>query len=84
MRRGALVVLAGYLLVALGNKFVEKMGGIGCACAVECWCQNPGFSFFRWVFPWGHRAAREHEDQAPMDHSTLVSPGAGETPTGSP
>lgn len=69
MRRAAAALLAGYLLVALGNKLVERMGGIRCACAEGCWCQRPGLSLFRWVFPWGHRAAQTHEDQAPFDQS---------------
>lgn len=35
MRRGAVVVLAWYLRLALGNKLVERMGRIRSACAQD-------------------------------------------------
>jgi hypothetical protein len=50
--------LAGlYLLFAVIGRFVEGMGAAKCACAQDCWCKRPALSVFRWVFPFGHRAA---------------------------
>ena len=52
----ALLSLTGlYLLFAVIGRFVEGMGAVECGCADTCWCKRPGFSTFRWVFPWGHR-----------------------------
>jgi hypothetical protein len=50
--------LAGlYLLLAVIGRFVEGIGAAQCGCAQGCWCQRSGLSIFRWVFPFGHRAA---------------------------
>jgi hypothetical protein len=55
-RRALLAGLGLYLLFALIGRFVEGMGATTCGCAAECWCQRPGLSFFRWVFPYAHKA----------------------------
>lgn len=70
MRRVVAIVVAGYLLVALGNKLVERMGGIRCGCAEDCWCRRPGLSLFRWVFPRWHRTTHTPEEKAQFHHST--------------
>jgi hypothetical protein len=44
-----------YLLFAVIGRFVEGMGAVECGCSDQCWCQRPGLSLFRWVFPAGHR-----------------------------
>jgi len=49
-------VLGLYLLLALVGRFVEGMGAARCGCAEDCWCRRPGLGFFRWVFPYGHKA----------------------------
>lgn len=54
MKRVFVILLGGYLLLALGNKAAEAAGAIRCGCADECWCKRPGLSLFRWVFPWQH------------------------------
>jgi hypothetical protein len=46
-----------YLLFAVIGRFVEGMGAVECGCASDCWCQRPGLSLFRWVFPFGHRGS---------------------------
>lgn len=61
MRRVVVLVVSGYLLVALANKLIERRGGLRCGCADDCWCRRPGLSFFRWVFPWRHRAGHGTE-----------------------
>jgi len=48
-------MLAVYLLFAVIGRFVEEMGAARCGCSPDCWCQKPGISVFRWVFPFGHR-----------------------------
>jgi hypothetical protein len=58
MRRVLAGVLGIYLLFALIGRFVEGMGAVECGCAPDCWCQRPGASLFRWVFPYGHRGTR--------------------------
>ena len=58
MKRVVLIILCGYVLVAVGNKVAEAAGAMTCGCADDCWCQRPGLSVFRWVFPWAHRSAR--------------------------
>jgi hypothetical protein len=56
VKRGVLLLLGGYLLLAVGNKAAEAAGAMRCGCAADCWCQRPGLSLFRWVFPWRHRS----------------------------
>jgi len=57
VKRGVGLFLGVYLLLALGNRIAERMGAMRCGCAADCWCQRPGPSLFRWVFPWKHRSA---------------------------
>lgn len=57
--RIALRILGLYLLFAVIGRFVEGMGAATCGCSPDCWCQRPGLSAFRWVFPYGHRPAEE-------------------------
>ena len=67
MRRSVTVLVAGYLLVAAGNRVAEHVGVMRCGCAADCWCRRPGLSLFRWVFPWGHRSAHTAEEKAGLD-----------------
>ncbi|MER7433774.1 hypothetical protein [Pseudonocardia alni] len=55
MRRVLLGAAAVYLLFAVIGRFVEAMGAVTCDCAPDCWCNKPGLSTLRWVFPAGHR-----------------------------
>ena len=48
-----------YLAAAMVGLARERMGLVSCGCADDCWCQRPGLSLFRWVFPRGHTSARE-------------------------
>lgn len=63
MKRFVVVVLGGYLLLAVGNKVAEAAGAMRCGCADDCWCRRPGLSLFRWVFPWRHRIHHASEAQ---------------------
>ena len=67
MKRFVLSVLAGYVLVAAGNKIAEAAGAMTCGCAEDCWCKRPGLSLFRWVFPWRHRSAHTGKQKAAFD-----------------
>lgn len=44
-----------FLLFALIDRFVERMGAVECGCSPQCWCKQPELSLFRWVVPVGHR-----------------------------
>lgn len=67
MKRISLVIAVGYLLIAAGNRVAEHFGVIRCGCAEDCWCHRPRFSLFRWVFPWGHRAAQSEVEKSDLD-----------------
>ena len=56
MRRVALGMMALYAVAAATGRLLEAVGISRCGCARDCWCQRPGLSNFRWVFPWGHRS----------------------------
>lgn len=45
----------GYMILALAGRAKEAAGLITCGCSPDCWCQKPGLSLFRWVFPRYHR-----------------------------
>lgn len=49
------VLVIGYVVLALVTRAKEAVGAYTCACDPGCWCKTPGLSFFRWVFPRGHR-----------------------------
>jgi hypothetical protein len=66
MKRAVLVLVGGFLLVAVGNKAAEAAGAVTCDCAVDCWCRRAGPNVFRWVFPWGHRSAHTTEKKAQL------------------
>jgi hypothetical protein len=70
VKRIVLVTLGGYVLVAAGNRVAEHFGMRRCDCAQDCWCHRPGLSLFRWVFPWGHRAAHTADEKAGLDPTT--------------
>jgi hypothetical protein len=60
-----LVAVGGvYLLFAIIGRFVEGMGATQCGCKPECWCQKPGLSTFRWVFPFRHHTWTAEEKRA--------------------
>lgn len=44
-----------YLLLALLGQELERAHRLACGCLADCWCKRPGFSLFRWVFPFRHR-----------------------------
>lgn len=67
MKRFAFSVLAGYVLIAAGNKIAEAAGAMTCGCAEDCWCRRPGLSLFRWVFPWGHHSTHSSQQKADLD-----------------
>lgn len=66
-RRAVLSVVAAYLLVAAGNRVAEHFGAMTCGCSIDCWCQRPGLSLFRWVFPWRHHPAHTAPEKADRD-----------------
>jgi hypothetical protein len=55
VRRTILALVIGYVILALVSKAREAAGLIACGCSPDCWCQKPGLSLFRWVFPRFHR-----------------------------
>jgi hypothetical protein len=54
MRRILLIGFGGYLTAAAISHVWERAGLSSCECRSDCWCQRPGLSLFRWVFPFGH------------------------------
>jgi hypothetical protein len=67
MKRFLLSILAGYVLIAAGNKVAEAAGAMTCGCAEDCWCKRPGLSLFRWVFPWRHHSTHSGQQKADLD-----------------
>ena len=56
-KRIAAMLIGAYLAAALAGRLRERLGLIACGCAQDCWCQQPGLSLFRWVFPRGHKSS---------------------------
>ena len=59
MKRVMLSALGLYLFAALWGLVREQRGELRCGCSSDCWCKRPGLNVFRWVFPYGHRVARD-------------------------
>jgi hypothetical protein len=57
MKRVFGLALGLYLTAAVVGLVRERLGQISCGCANDCWCHQPGLSFFRWVFPRGHKSS---------------------------
>ena len=55
MKRLLVALAIGYVALALFYRAQESMGQLRCDCDPDCWCQQPGLSLFRWVFPRYHR-----------------------------
>jgi hypothetical protein len=55
VKRLALALAIGYVILALVIRAKEAAGVYTCACYPDCWCKKPGLSLFRWVFPRFHR-----------------------------
>ena len=68
LRRVLVGLAATYLLFAIVGRFVEGMGAATCGCRPDCWCQRPGLSTFRWVFPFRHSQYSAEEKEA-LDHA---------------
>jgi hypothetical protein len=64
LKRIILRALAVYALFAIIGRFVERMGAAQCGCRPDCWCQKPGLSTFRWVFPFRHHMWTAEEKEA--------------------
>lgn len=54
MKRLAIALAIGYVVLALVTRAQEAAGARTCACYPGCWCKKPGLSLFRWVFPRFH------------------------------
>jgi hypothetical protein len=54
VKRVALAIAIGYLVLALVGRAKEAAGVYTCECYEDCWCKKPGLSLFRWVFPRFH------------------------------
>jgi hypothetical protein len=54
MRRVVLSLALGYVALAFVTRAQEAAGLRTCTCYPDCWCQKPGLSLFRWVFPRFH------------------------------
>jgi hypothetical protein len=54
VKRVALAIAIGYLVLALVGRAGEAAGVYTCECYEDCWCKKPGLSLFRWVFPRFH------------------------------
>jgi hypothetical protein len=57
VKRVILSTVIGYVILALVGRAKEAVGINTCGCDPDCWCQKPGLSLFRWVFPRFHRNA---------------------------
>ena len=51
MKRLALALGIGYVILALGGRAKDAAGVYTCECYPDCWCKKLGLSLFRWVFP---------------------------------
>jgi hypothetical protein len=54
MKRAFLSLAVGYVVLGLATRGMEAAGFRTCTCYPDCWCQKPGLSLFRWVFPRFH------------------------------
>jgi hypothetical protein len=54
MKRLVVAIAVGYVLLALVGRAKETAGIYTCGCYQDCWCEKPGLSLFRWVFPRFH------------------------------
>jgi hypothetical protein len=63
MRRLPLIVVGGYLLLAVSTRVAEARGLMRCGCSDDCWCKRPGLSAFRWVLPFGHHGGLTPEEK---------------------
>jgi hypothetical protein len=54
VRKVALSLVLGYLVLALISRAQEAAGHMTCDCDPDCWCRKRGLSLFRWVFPRFH------------------------------
>ena len=54
MKRVILFLAIGYVVLGLITRAKEATGVYTCRCYQDCWCQKPGISLFRWVFPRFH------------------------------
>lgn len=54
VKRLALALAIGYVVLALVGRGKEAAGVYTCECYPDCWCKKPGLSLFRWVFPRFH------------------------------
>jgi hypothetical protein len=54
MKKLALSLALGYLVLAVMTRAREAAGLLTCDCYPDCWCREPGLSLFRWVFPRFH------------------------------
>jgi hypothetical protein len=56
LKRTIQALLIGYVVLGLGTRGLEELGlHARCECHPDCWCKRPGWTIFRWVFPWRHR-----------------------------
>ena len=67
MKRLMVAAVGAYLIAALASRTAERAGVTHCGCSRACWCQRPGLSLFRWVFPRGHRGKYTPEDKADLE-----------------
>jgi hypothetical protein len=51
VKRLMVAVALGYAMIALYARVKESLGLLKCACYTDCWCKQPGLSFFRWIVP---------------------------------
>lgn len=63
------LLVGGYLLLVVGKKAAEAAGAMRCGCAEDCWCERPGLTLLRWVFPLGHRNADTAQAKAAIGSS---------------
>jgi hypothetical protein len=54
VKRLLFALAIGYVVFALVGRAKEAAGLLTCSCYPDCWCQRPGLSLFRWVFPRFH------------------------------
>ena len=70
MKRLALSLVLGYVVLALVYKVREAAGLLSCDCYDDCWCRRRGLSVFRWVFPrYHHNPSLEAWKKRQLDSS---------------
>jgi hypothetical protein len=68
MKRLALTLGIGYVILAQVGRAKEAAGIYTCECYPDCWCKKRGLSLLRWVFPrFRHFPVRDEWQKQQLD-----------------